>query len=128
MRILRTKLIDEDRITGAAKELGGKVQSAAGDLTGDRQTQAEGKATELKGSAQSLYGQAKDTLSDAAGQAREFAGNAFDRARERYPDPQRVYQRGNDALRPDAQESPLMLAVLAGAIGYLLALAIHGRR
>jgi uncharacterized protein YjbJ (UPF0337 family) len=87
--------MDEDRITGAAKELGGKVNGATGELVGDRQTQPEGKATELKGSAQNLYGQAKDTLSDAADQARGCAGDAFDRARERYPDAQRVYQRGN---------------------------------
>ncbi|MCJ2048137.1 CsbD family protein [Methylobacterium sp. J-070] len=92
------------------------------------QTQAEAKVTELKGSAQNLYGQAKDTLSDAAGQAREVAGDAFDRARERYPDAQRLYRQGSEALRPHAQESPLGLVVLAGAIGYLLALVIHGRR
>lgn len=64
----------------------------------------------------------------AADQARKLAGDTFDRARERYPDAQRVYQRGNEALRPHAQESPLGLAILAGAIGYLLALVIHGRR
>ena len=94
--------MDEDRIKGAAKELGGKVKGAAGELTGDTQTQAEAKVTELKGSAQNLYGQAKDTLSDAAGQAREFAGDAFDRARERYPDAQRLYRQGSEALRPHA--------------------------
>jgi uncharacterized protein YjbJ (UPF0337 family) len=30
--------MDENRITGAAKELGGKVQGAVGDVTGDRET------------------------------------------------------------------------------------------
>ncbi|MCJ2061020.1 CsbD family protein, partial [Methylobacterium sp. J-048] len=108
--------------------LGGKVKGAAGDLTGEKRTQDEGNVTELKGSAQNLYGQAKDTLSEAAGQTREFAGDAFAKARERYPDAQRVYQRGNEALRPHVQESPLGLAILAGAIGYLFALVIHGRR
>ncbi|MGI4940103.1 MAG: CsbD family protein, partial [Janthinobacterium lividum] len=36
--------MDEDRIKGAATNIGGKVKDAVGGLTGDTKTQAEGKA------------------------------------------------------------------------------------
>ncbi|MCJ2067200.1 CsbD family protein [Methylobacterium sp. J-088] len=35
--------MDENRITGAAKELGGKVQGKVGDAIGDRETQGKGR-------------------------------------------------------------------------------------
>ncbi|WP_197430472.1 CsbD family protein, partial [Methylobacterium sp. CCH5-D2] len=44
-------MIDTNRITGAAKELGGKVQGAAGDLTGSRQDSVEGRLREAGGRA-----------------------------------------------------------------------------
>lgn len=120
--------MDENRITGAAKELGGKVEGKVGDLTGDRGTQAEGKVTELKGTAENLVGQAKDTLRDAAGQATEFAQSTLKQGRERFPEAERVYRQGNEALGSYAKDAPLLLAAMAGAIGYLLAMVIHGRR
>ena len=61
--------MDENRITGAAKEFGGKVQGAVGDVTGDRETQAKGAANEAKGNVENLYGQAKDAVRDVADQA-----------------------------------------------------------
>ena len=59
-------MIDTDRITGAAKALGGKVQGGVGDLTGSKRDSVEGRAREAAGQAENLYGQAKDTVQDAA--------------------------------------------------------------
>ena len=57
-------MVDTDRITGAAKELGGKVQGAVGDLTASQRDSVEGRARQAAGQAENLYGQAKDTVRD----------------------------------------------------------------
>jgi len=59
--------MDEDRVTGAATKLGGKVKDAVGGFTGDNKTQAEGKADQFSGELQNAYGSAKDTARQAAG-------------------------------------------------------------
>jgi uncharacterized protein YjbJ (UPF0337 family) len=58
--------MDEDRIAGTARKLGGKVQEDVGRLTGDTQTQLKGMANQAAGTAQDLYGQAADTARDTA--------------------------------------------------------------
>lgn len=120
--------MDEKRVTGEAKKLGGKVESAVGDLTGDRETKAEGKTTELKGTAENIVGQAKDAVGDAAAQALDAAQDTLEHVRQRYPDAERVYRRGAAAARRHTQESPLGAILVAGIIGYLLALLLRSRR
>ena len=75
-------MVDTNRITGAAKDIGGKVQGAVGDLTGSRRDSVEGRAREAAGQAENLYGQAKDTVRDAAEQvadtARDLGGKVRD--------------------------------------------------
>ena len=51
---------DENRVTGTAKNLGGKVEEGLGRMTGDAQTQFKGQAEQVAGAAEDLYGQAKD--------------------------------------------------------------------
>jgi uncharacterized protein YjbJ (UPF0337 family) len=60
--------MDENRIEGTARNIGGKVQEGFGKVTGDARRQAEGLANQAAGAAQDLYGQAADT-------ARETGGN-----------------------------------------------------
>jgi uncharacterized protein YjbJ (UPF0337 family) len=55
--------MDEDRVTGTAKNLGGKVEEGLGRMTGSAQTQLKGQATQVASAAENLYGQAKDTAS-----------------------------------------------------------------
>jgi len=59
--------MDDDRIKGAATNLGGKVKDAAGGLLGDSKTQAEGKADQASGQLQNAYGSAKDAVREEAG-------------------------------------------------------------
>ena len=120
--------MDENRITGAAKELGGKIQGKVGDVTGDNETAVKGKATELKGSAENIVGQAKDAVRGVADQASDLANEAIKKGREKFPEVEHAYRQSGDAAVQYAKESPLMFAVMAGALGYLLALVIHGRR
>lgn len=65
----------EDKIKAAAKSMEGKLESAAGELTGDNQMKVEGElkqvqanvmdaAADLKGKAQNVIGGLKDAVSD----------------------------------------------------------------
>ena len=55
---------DHDRIEGAARNMGGKVKEATGDVTGDEKLKAEGKADQVEGKVQNAVGGMKDTLRD----------------------------------------------------------------
>ena len=54
---------DEQR--GGLKEFGGKVQKAAGDITGNDDLENEGRKTETEGKAQGLFGKAKNAVGEA---------------------------------------------------------------
>lgn len=55
--------MDENRVEGTARNIGGKVQEGVGRMTGDAKTRSEGAVNQAQGAAQDLYGQAKDTAS-----------------------------------------------------------------
>lgn len=57
-------MADHDRVEGSAKNMGGKVKEAAGDLTGDHKLKAEGKADQVEGKVQNAVGGVKDSLRD----------------------------------------------------------------
>jgi uncharacterized protein YjbJ (UPF0337 family) len=57
--------MDKDRVEGVGHQIKGGVKEAAGKVTGDKQTQAEGAAEKTAGKAQNAVGGAKDTVRDA---------------------------------------------------------------
>lgn len=57
--------MDDDRIKGAGKNLGGKLKEGLGDLTGDEKMKREGQADRLEGKVQNTIGGAKDTMREA---------------------------------------------------------------
>ncbi len=59
--------MDENRVEGTARNIGGKVQEGLGHVAGDLGTEAKGRLNQAAGTAQDLYGQAKDATTDAAG-------------------------------------------------------------
>ena len=72
--------MDENRVVGAAKNLGGRVQESYGRAVGDVKAQAEGLTDQVKGAAQELYGQARDgasQIADAANQTTVAARQTF---------------------------------------------------
>jgi uncharacterized protein YjbJ (UPF0337 family) len=86
--IQRGIVMNEDRVVGAAKNFGGKVEEGFGRVTGDTKRQAEGLADQAMGAAQNIYGQAKDSAADAAEVVKKGASNAEDFVRrviERQP-------------------------------------------
>ena len=58
--------MNEDRLTGNAKNFGGQVEEGFGRATGDVKTQLQGKAKQAEGALQDVYGQAKEAAATAA--------------------------------------------------------------
>lgn len=56
---------DQDRIDGAARNIGGKIKETAGKVTGDEKLQAEGRADQIAGKVQNAVGGIKDSVRDA---------------------------------------------------------------
>ena len=94
--------MNEDRLTGNAKNLGGQVEEGFGRATGDVKTQLQGKARQMEGTLQDVYGQAKETTANASDAIREGASEA------------------DDFLRAAIEERPYTAAAVALAIGYLI--------
>ena len=112
--------MDNDRMEGAARNLGGKVEEKAGDLLGDNETKASGVVDQLTGSAQNIYGSAKETARQVAGDAPRYLDDAIDSGA-------RYYRQGSQAVRDRVGNVPLTEIMMAAAAGYFLAWLIHGR-
>jgi uncharacterized protein YjbJ (UPF0337 family) len=109
--------MDRDRIAGSVKEFSGQLEAAVGDVTGDASTEAAGRGTEAAGTAQNLYGQAKDVARDATGAAVSYAKDAFQNSSE-------TFRGGSQAIANRVQHNPLGSLLIAGGIGFLLALLV----
>ena len=107
--------MDKDRIVGAAKDVAGKVEGTVGDMAGDPKTQAAGRAREAAGTVQNLYGQAKDVARDAGDAAVSYAKDAYQNSGE-------TLRGGSQAVAKTMQDNPLGALLIAGGIGFALAL------
>jgi uncharacterized protein YjbJ (UPF0337 family) len=107
--------MDKDRISGSAKDFAGKAEGAVGNMAGDAQTEAEGRLREAAGKAQNFYGQAKDAARDAKDAALGYAKDTYDNSGETFRD-------GSQALAKSVQDNPLGSLLIAGGIGFALAL------
>jgi len=63
--------MDNDRIKGKMDDVAGKVKSKLGEMTGDRETQAEGIGQQIKGKVENAVGKVKDEARAVRDQARE---------------------------------------------------------
>jgi uncharacterized protein YjbJ (UPF0337 family) len=106
--------MDKDRIVGSANGIAGKLEGAVGDATGDAKTQASGRAREAASTAQDLYGQAKDA-------ARSVGDAAIESAKDAYQNSETL-RAGSDAVAQKVQQSPFGSLLIAGCIGFALAL------
>ncbi len=91
--------MDENRLEGTAKNLGGKLQDAVGGLTGDTATQLRGKANQAAGTAQNAFGSAMDTVST-----------------------------WTDRIAGTTKERPFTALLVAVSVGFALQLMIRTRR
>ena len=55
-------MVDNDRVEGSAKNLGGKIKEAAGKVTGDEKLKREGQTDQVTGKVQNTVGGIKDKL------------------------------------------------------------------
>jgi uncharacterized protein YjbJ (UPF0337 family) len=62
--------MNKDQVKGTAKEVAGKVQEKAGEVTGSTTQQVKGLAKEVEGKTQKKVGDAKEVLKDNADRAR----------------------------------------------------------
>lgn len=68
--------MDEDRVEGAAKKVGGNIKEGVGKLIGDSKLETEGKMDQAEGRVQNAVGGVKDAL-------REDHDDILDRDRDR---------------------------------------------
>jgi len=94
--------MNEDRVVGTARNLGGKAQEGFGSMTGDAKSQAEGVMNQAAGAAQELYGQAKESAADAAEVVRQSAMEA------------------EDYIRQTIEQRPYTTAVAALCVGWFI--------
>jgi uncharacterized protein YjbJ (UPF0337 family) len=99
--------MNEDRITGAAKNIGGKVEEGLGRAADDVKSQLQGKAKQVEGQIEEVYGQAKETATNATEAVRAGASEA------------------EDFLRTTIEQRPYTTAVVALGIGYLIGRLAH---
>jgi uncharacterized protein YjbJ (UPF0337 family) len=95
--------MDENRLSGTAKNLGGKVEEGLGRATGDARTQAQGQMKQAEGSVQDIYGQAKDTTADAISAVREMVPDSV-----------------KDILEEFIENRPYTAVAVALAVGWFL--------
>ncbi|MGE5539721.1 MAG: CsbD family protein [Gemmatimonas sp.] len=54
--------MDENRVSGAARSVAGKVEETVGSVVGDAATEGRGMARQYMGDMQNMYGQAVDSV------------------------------------------------------------------
>ena len=114
--------MDENRFEGTARNLGGKVESMAGKVTGDEKLQAEGAADKAAGRAQRAYGETADAVRDAAGRARAKAAGAADVASDYGSQVLDQVEEYGDMLAEKVDARPITALLIAAGVGFLLAM------
>src|SRR5579863_7142822 len=107
--------MDKDRIAGSAKDFAGEVEDTVGDIVGDAKTRAAGRVREATGAMQDLYGHAKDAARGATDAAVSYAKDAYENSGDTFRD-------GSQAISKKVQANPLGSMLIAGGIGFALAL------
>ena len=102
------------RKSAIAVKVGGKVEGALGDLTGDSKMKADGAVDKVAGGAQNTYGKAADTVRDMADKvgAGDFGSQVLDQIEE-----------AGDMLAEQVDARPITAILVAAGVGFLIALA-----
>jgi uncharacterized protein YjbJ (UPF0337 family) len=58
------QIMDKERVKGGAEQAKGRVEKAVGDLTGDKDKQAQGSLTETEGKVRTSVGKLKDKVKE----------------------------------------------------------------
>jgi uncharacterized protein YjbJ (UPF0337 family) len=101
--------MDENRVAGTARKIGGKAQEGFGSVAGDNKTEAEGIVNQVKGAAQELYGQTRESASQIADAVTDSAASA-----------RQTVSSFESALRNTIETQPYTAVFLALGVGWLL--------
>ena len=120
--------MNDDKIQGTARMIGGKLEDVVGGLTGDTKTQAQGKVDQLTGKAQQVLGGAKDAVASVAGETASTVSGVADRVATAASDlDHNAYEKSADVAHKVGEvvrESPFTVMIAAGmlglVVGYLL--------
>lgn len=94
--------MDENRMSGTAKNLGGKLEEGLGRATGDSRTKVQGQMRQAEGSIQDLYGQAVGAAEDSIDAVRKMPGSL------------------DDTIRHYIENNPYTTAGIALGLGWLI--------
>jgi uncharacterized protein YjbJ (UPF0337 family) len=139
--------MDDNRITGGARTIDGKIEDAVGGLTGDTRTKIDGKLDQGVGKIQSALGSVKDAFggtaiadrasilvkqaTDAGETAASAVQDAAQKARAQASDiGERLYDEGRragDSIARTVEQQPLTAVLVAAALGYGIAYLMHRR-
>ena len=114
--------MNENEIKVSSQEAVGHVKDAVGGLTGDTNTQVDGKIDEASGKLKAQFGAVVD---DIASKGADFAARASSTARDAG---EKIYTAGNQAgkyVGETVVQQPLLSLVGAAAIGYFVAFLLH---
>lgn len=87
--------MNKDQFEGVARNVGGRIQEAAGSIAGDPKTRAEGVLNQAAGSVQQAAGDAREAVVDA-------------------------YENLEDVVRDFVENRPYTTAAIALGIGWLI--------
>jgi uncharacterized protein YjbJ (UPF0337 family) len=100
-------IMNEDRLAGNAKNLGGQVEAGYGRTTEDVKSQVQGTVKQAEGTLQDIYGQAKEAAANTAQAVRESAEDA------------------DDFVRTTIEQRPYTAAAIALGVGFLIGRFAH---
>ncbi|WP_375788562.1 hypothetical protein ACE10Z_14790 [Bradyrhizobium sp. Pha-3] len=109
--------MENNRIAGSAKDFAGRLEGAVGDIASDAKTEAAGRIREATSTAQNLYSQAKDAAREASDATVNYAKDAYENRGDTIRD-------GSQATAKKVQDNPLGSILVAGGIGFALALLL----
>ena len=108
--------MDKDRIAGSAKDFAGKVEGAVGDIAGDAED--PGRRPRPRG-----RGHGAESVRPGQGcRARRRAMPAVGYAKDAYENSGDTFRDGSQAVAKKVQDNPLGALLIAGGIGFALAL------
>lgn len=115
-------MVDQNRFEGTARTIGGKIEGAVGNMTGDSKMQADGLVDKVTGKAQQAYGQASDTVRDAVGSMGGKAKDYADQAGDYGSQVMDQVEEYGDMLAEQVDARPITSVLIALGVGFLLAL------
>ena len=108
--------------------MGGKVENAVGNLTGDTASQARGKTNEIAGKAQETFGEATSAVSSAMESATSTLGDVAQRVGAQASDlGEQAYAQSAEAVKyvgKQIKDEPVIAMLAAGALGIAIGFLI----